>query len=110
VRLPNPKLAIVDLAKIHDYCLNPNHPHGRHEARVFASVLGITRKEAGFLREALLRAAVAEEATLGIRDAYGQRYVLDFSIEGPLDKAKVRSSWIVLTGENFPRLTSCYVL
>jgi len=57
-----------------------------------------------------LQAAVQEEATLGVWDAYGQRYVLDFLMKGPLGTAKVRSSWIVLTGENFPRLTSCYVI
>jgi Domain of unknown function (DUF6883) len=110
VRLPNPELAVVDLAKIQDYCLNPGHPFGRHKARVFASVLGITREQAGFLRNALLKAAVEEEAILGVGDAYGRRYVLDFLLGGPLGKAKVRSSWIVRTGESFPRLTSCYVL
>jgi hypothetical protein len=51
-----------------------------------------------------------EEASIGASDAYGQRYVVDFSMEGPLGAAKVRSPWIVLTGESFARLTSCYVL
>ena len=38
------------------------------------------------------------------------RYVLDFSMSGPAGEAQIRSTWIVRTGEDFPRLTSCYVL
>ncbi len=110
VKLPNPARAVVDLAKLTDYCLNPLHAHGRHKARVFASALGITRRDVDRLRGALLLAAVREEATLGVWDAYGQRYVLDFLMDGLSGQAVVRSSWIVLTGEDFPRLTTCYVL
>jgi len=110
VRLPHPERAVVDLAKLRDYCLNPGHARGRHKARVFASVLGIRQEDAGFLRQVLLEAAVAAEVTLGDKDDYGQRYVLDCEIVGPAGKAAVRSSWIVLHGQDFPRLTSCYVL
>jgi hypothetical protein len=37
-------------------------------------------------------------------------YVLDFPISRPVRQAMVRSGWIVRKGEDFPRLTSCYVL
>ncbi|MGH8551235.1 MAG: DUF6883 domain-containing protein [Methylococcales bacterium] len=43
-------------------------------------------------------------------DAYGQRYVVDFEMLRGGRKATVRSSWIIRTQENFPRLTSCFVL
>ena len=110
MRLPLPERAVVDIAKLRDYCLNQKHARGRHKARVFASALGITRENAGVLRQALLEAAVSAEATLGDKDDYGQRYVLDFEVAGPAGKGTVRSRWIVLSGEEFPRLTSCYVL
>ena len=41
---------------------------------------------------------------------YGQLYVLDFPVQGPRGEAMVRSGWIIRQGEDFPRLTSCYVL
>ena len=34
--LPNPSLAVVELAKLTDYCLDPAHEDGKHKARVFA--------------------------------------------------------------------------
>ena len=52
------------MAKLRSYCLNPRHPRGRHKARVFASALGITRENAGLLRQALLEAAESAEVTL----------------------------------------------
>ncbi len=51
MRLPRGERATVDFVKLRDYCLNPLHPRGRHKARGFASVLGLKRADAGFLRE-----------------------------------------------------------
>jgi hypothetical protein len=110
VKLPNSEHAVVDIEKLRSYCLSRTHWRGRHKARVFASRLGITDEDADLLRDALLNAAVHGEATPGERDSYGQRYVLDFELAGPIGHSVIRSSWIVLTGERFPRMTSCYVL
>jgi hypothetical protein len=38
VKLPHAELAVVDIAKLRDYCLNADHLRGRHKARVFAAV------------------------------------------------------------------------
>jgi hypothetical protein len=110
MKLPGAERAVVDMAKVRGYCLNPNHPRGRHKARVFAAALGLTAAHADLLREALLTAALHHTATLGERDDYGQRYVLDFQMKGPTGEATVRSHWIVLAQDDFPRLTSCHVL
>jgi hypothetical protein len=110
VKLPNAVHAFVDVAKLRDYCLNPNHPRGRHKARVFLAALGLTAAHAGDLRDALLAAAQTEDATLGDRDEYGKRYVLDFLMMDPARQAHVRSVWIVRVGEDGPRLSTCYVL
>jgi hypothetical protein len=107
--LPNREQAVVDLAKLSEYCLNPEHPRGRHKARVFASALGMSLADVEALRAMLLSVALDHEATPAISDHYGQRYVLDFTMEGNEEEVVVRSCWIVRTGENFPRLTSCYV-
>jgi hypothetical protein len=110
VKLPNGDRAVVDLAKLRDYCLNEQHLRGRHKARVFSSALGITSDDAEILRQTLLDAAAEKSATLGEQDDYGQRYVLDFRMTGPTGSATVRSRRIILTGEKVPRLVTCYVL
>jgi hypothetical protein len=43
-------------------------------------------------------------------DEYGQRFVLDFDMTTAIGCATIRSTWIVRTGEEVLRLTSCYVL
>ncbi len=108
--LPNGDRGIVPLEKLLDYCLNPDHPRGRHKARVFAAALGITAVNAALLQQALLMAAVAEEAVAGEADEFGHRYVVDLIAEGPTGHALVRSLWIIRQGEDVPRLTSCFVL
>ena len=62
------------------------------------------------LRAALLAAAREQDAGASEADEYGERYVLDFSLRHEGREARVRSSWIIRKDENFPRLTSCYVL
>jgi len=109
-KLPNPQNAVVDVRKLRDYCLSPRHPRGRHKARVFVSALGLTANDAEELRAALLSAALSEEAVPAENDEYGERYMLDFEMETEAGIATVRSGWIVSHDEEFPRLTSCWVL
>ena len=110
MKLPGGDEAIVDVAKLREYCLSTDHVRGRHKARVFASVLGITSADAEFVRLALLLAAREGDATAGEIDVYGARYLIDFELVHGDRRTAVRSAWIVLRGERFPRLTSCYVL
>jgi len=95
MKLPGGERAIVDIAKLRDYCLNPGHPRGRHKDRVFASTLGLMTADAGFLREKLLRAAREGSATPGDSDEHGERYTVDFGLEWGGRQAVVRSAWIV---------------
>lgn len=110
MKLPNPENAVVETRKLRDYCLSPEHPRGRHKARVFASALGLTVDDSQELRRALLAAALSEEALVAEEDEYGQRYMLDFEMSTEMGSAVVRSGWMVRSGEDFPRFTSCWVL
>ncbi len=110
MRMPNANRAVVDMAKLTEYCLSPDHPRGKHKARVFAAVLGLTAEHAEELHDTLLAAARTDAATPGDSDEYGQRYVVDFRVTGPAGQGIVRSAWIVRADEDFPRLVSCYVL
>jgi hypothetical protein len=109
MKLPNGERAIVDRRKLEEYCLNPHHPRGRNKARVFAST-GIAQTDAEEVREALLAAARSAEAVRGGPSAYGERYIIDFDLVRQAGTVRVRSTWIVRTGEDLPRLTSCFVL
>jgi hypothetical protein len=103
--------AIVDVAKLRLYCLDPWHPRGWPKARHFASALGFTAQDAEELRSRLLEAVRrSEDAEVEERDDFGQRYHLDVEMTGPKGTATVRSRWIVRTGESAPRLSTCYVL
>jgi hypothetical protein len=105
--LPNADRAEVDLRKLTDYCLSATHPVGKHKAAVFRSALGLTAADAGLFRDWLL--AAAGEAVPGRADEFGQRYQVDFDVPGLSGVVTVRSAWMVRVGEDFPRLTTCYV-
>jgi len=45
----------LDVRKLRDYCLNPYHPVGKHKARVFSAKLGLKRRDAGILKEEIIK-------------------------------------------------------
>jgi hypothetical protein len=107
--LPNRERAVVDLAKLRDYCLNPCHQDGKHKARVFKAALGVGRADAEWLRERILEAAATRPGVLTATTPFGILYVLDFVLTTASGSAVVRSGWIVRYDEDHPRLTTCYV-
>jgi hypothetical protein len=110
MKLPNGDKAVVAIEKLRDYCLNVRHQRGRHKARVFAATLELTADNAEWLHDLLIEAARHADAVPTERDAYGQRYTVDCSVQGRGGPVRIRSNWIVRCGEDFPRLTSCFVL
>jgi len=110
MRLPNAENAFIDDEKLVGYSLNLDHERGKHKARVFVSALGLTADKAHILREAILQAVKKQPAIPSKGDDYGQRYVVDFEMTTDVGTAIVRTTWILLVDEDFPRLVSCYVL
>jgi hypothetical protein len=108
--IPNTANAVVDICKLRDYCLNSEHDDGKHKARLFLSILGMTADDAEALRQILLEIVTIHEARLGRQDAFGQRYTLDFTIEWHNRSATLRSGWIIKHDSKIPRLTTCYPL
>jgi hypothetical protein len=108
--IPNAEKAVVDIRKLRGYCLNPEHDDGKHKARLFLSILGMTADSAEELRQILLEVVQSREARLGRRDEFGQRYTLDFTIEWQNRSATLRSGWIIEHDSEIPRLTTCYPL
>jgi hypothetical protein len=104
--LPNPALAIIDEDKLSGYSLNPEHSEGKHKARVFKSVLNMDVSNSAELRQAL----IDYDAVPTKRNAYGQKYIIDFPLSREGKTATIHSVWIVRIDEDFPRLITCYVL
>lgn len=110
MKLPNGSNAELG-TKIEEYSLNPNHREGRHKARVFAAVLGLTLDQAELLRSAVLDAAAeSEDAEPRGDNGYGEVFVVRFPLRTDAGSATVLTAWIVRHEENFPRLTTCYIL
>lgn len=108
--IPNSENAVVNIRKLRDYCLNLKHDQGKHKARLFLTILGMTAEDAEYLQSKLFEVVRTNEAKLGRRDRFGQRFTLDFVIEWQNRSAIIRSGWIVEEGSNIPRLTTCYPL
>ena len=109
MKLPNFQKAYIDIRKLRDYCLNDMHPRGKNKAKVFKLVLGIDSLHAEELKKSILKAIVDNECKENEKDFYGKRYTVDFIFRIFEKEAKIRTSWIIRKGEDFPRLTSCYV-
>lgn len=114
MKLPNAEHAIVEIEKLRDYCLSPDHPKGKHKARVFLAALGISLNDADKLRQVILNRVSTAEAIEKESTEYGRRFVVDFEMswgkESEIRTALVRSCWIIRSEEDFARLTSCYIL
>ena len=110
MKLPNAEQAFIDLSKLRNYSLSQTHPRGKNKARLFATLLGLTANDAELLRDTVLAAVLGAEAKVGERDSFGSRYIVDFEMQGLTKKVIVRTAWIIRTSEDFPRLTSCYIL
>ena len=92
MKLPNAESAVVDLAKLRDYSLNPQHDVGKHKARVFQAALGLTADDAEWLREKVLQAAHEGEAFDGPPSPFGRKYVIDVMLVRGERKAAVRTA------------------
>lgn len=110
MKLPNAEEALVDINKLRGYSLNPNHGRGKHKAKLFAAILGLTADDAEELQAILLQAATEFEATPTTQDQYGQRFLVEFPLTRNDNTANIRSAWIIRPNETFPCLVSCYIV
>jgi hypothetical protein len=112
MKLPNADRAVIDIAKLRDYSLNPDHSKGKHKARLFLNKLEIGTNDAELLQRAIFEAILIAEAKEQKPTAYGRRFVVDFQIHWPhgivVCRAVVRSAWMIRNGEDFPRLMTCF--
>ena len=108
MKIPNPEKAIVEIRKLRDYCLNTEHRIGKHKARLFQALLGLTIEDAAALQAVLRDIVKTHEAELGDNDEHGQRYEIEFEMTWQGKHATLLSAWIVRPTEAFARLVTCY--
>jgi hypothetical protein len=106
MHLPDAERAIIPPEKVRDYLLSLEHRVGRSKARFFGS-LGFTQDAGPQLADALLAVARDGTAELGEASVFGQKYTVRGIIQGPAGAAVV-TAWIVLRGEDVPRLVTAY--
>jgi hypothetical protein len=109
MKLPNAEKAVIDDRKIKDYCLNPEHPRGKHKAKVFQRSLGITVENSQELINQIRKGIIQKDCLKGDVDDYGQRFTVDVEIVIDSKKAVVRTGWILKKNETRPVFTTCFV-
>jgi hypothetical protein len=108
MKLPNGDQAEIPMQKLIGYSLNPEHPSGKHKARVFASVLGITIENADTLRELIQTAAVEGEVVQQDTTPFGQLFKVDWTVLGT-QEVQLRTIWEITSTNPNPRLVSAFI-
>jgi hypothetical protein len=108
MKLPNTDCAIIPIEKLVGYCLNPEHPKGKHKARVFQWVLGITRENVDSLYQLVRQAAITGEVIQERSTPFGQEFKVDWTIPG-LDQVQLRTLWIISSESIIPQLVSAFI-
>ncbi|QIP13163.1 hypothetical protein G8759_11270 [Spirosoma aureum] len=107
--LPFAEKAYIDNQKLVDYCLSETHNTGKHKARVFKSVLGLTATDYFLLKETILTEILLNEVQAAGPNQQGDLYTVDFTMTHQGRTATIRTAWIIIFNESFPRLVSCYI-
>lgn len=109
--LPNFEKAVIPIQKLDSYALNPQHPEGKHKARVFKSMLGIERRHASTLAE-LIRVGLSKApAEPGQNSEYGDLWTTWHEVTGLNGQSAVITvAWMYKKeAPQTPVLVSCYI-
>ena len=108
MQIPNAHRAVIEPMKLHRYLLSGSHSLGRFKAAFFLA-LGYSVEDWPLLEADLRSQHLPQDATLGERTLYGQKYTIRATLVGPLGRsADVVSAWVVRPGEDFPRFVTAY--
>lgn len=110
MKLPGAESAIVPRDKVENYLLNLDHPIGGGKAKFFIR-FGFERERWDRLADALRGHVQENFVAETVRDADGVTYVVEGVIKTPSGREpRVRSVWLVETGELAPRFLTAYPL
>jgi Domain of unknown function (DUF6883) len=109
LRLPRVDEATIDPRKLCDYALNPEHPTGKHKARVFKAALDFDLDSWEELRDQILQRLDAALVTAVRQHRDGLEYTVAVSVDGRNGKTAVVITGWMYDGDRPPRLTTLYV-
>jgi hypothetical protein len=75
---PDFSTGVIDISKLRDYCLNPDHPLGKHKARRFHQTLRLTRHDANWLKQQIIDGSKNTSPVATKTDPYGTRHVAGY--------------------------------
>ena len=108
MKIPNADNAIIEPAKIVDYLLDVDHPHGGSKACLLLS-LGYSSADWQQLEADLRRMHLIEHFVAINQTVWGVRYEIVAPITGPSgDTVLFRSVWQIDLGSDAPRLITMY--
>ncbi|MBI5870073.1 MAG: hypothetical protein HZB44_03825 [Actinobacteria bacterium] len=101
--------AVVPREKLEEYALSPNHPDGKHKAKLFSKLLEIEKEDWRYLAAQLINGLdYASFANVRVTD-HGIQYQTDMPVLGRNGVTKnVRTAWIIL-GDGAVRLATTYL-
>jgi hypothetical protein len=110
--LPHGAQAIGVRDKLQRYALNAEHERGRHKARLFSSILGITLERIDYLEGAIQTGVLAVGVSAARGTPWGISCVVDVPVRGVGAKGgrvvDVRTAWLLRGAGAAPSLTSAY--
>ena len=110
MNLPRADEAVVPRNKVENYLLHPRHTDGGGKAKFFL-MFGFLREEWSVLADALRRHARENPVTESLTDPDGVTYLVEGLLETPSGrKPRLRSVWLIETGELAPRFITAYPL
>ena len=110
MKLPHAEEAVVPQNKIEQYLLNPGHPIGGSKAGFFRA-FGFSRRQWRLLADALREHGRANPVAKTASDEDGTTYLVEGPLETPVGrKPRVRTVWLLETGELAPRFITAYPL
>lgn len=108
MKLPYRKKAYISEEKLNEYILSETHTVGKLKAKFFRAT-GFDETNMSILKKSLLDIAHLQEVSEITTSPYGKKYVIDGKIQSPSGKViKVRTIWIIETGQKFPRFVTTY--
>ena len=106
MRLPNADEAIIAERKLGAYLLDLSAKDAS-KARLFAA-LGYTQDNWQQFEADIRSQHLTRDAVEVAPNEFGRRWRIEAELRGPLGSAMIRTTWIILFGEDTPHLTSAY--
>lgn len=106
--LPNAENAVIPIEKFINYSLDVDKDYNK--ATAFRLALGYTAHNATGLIENIRKSIYCYTAVYKGNNGYGETYECVVELIGENNcRANVLTSWIIINGTDYPRLTNAYI-